>query len=74
LGVNKNVAPKNPDEFDKAWSGLFDRYKSSFVNGDQGFPLDVTTEYWRIINSVATDTLDPGKAAATLQAFIDKRA
>jgi raffinose/stachyose/melibiose transport system substrate-binding protein len=73
LGVNKNVVPKNPDDFDKAWFELFDKYKSSFVNGDQGFPLDVTTEYFRIINAVASDTLEPGKAAATLQAFIDKR-
>jgi len=73
LGVNKNVTPKNPDDFDRAWFGLFDQYKTSFVNGDQGFPLDVTTEYWRIINAVATDTLEPGKAAATLQSFIDKR-
>jgi raffinose/stachyose/melibiose transport system substrate-binding protein len=73
LGVSRNVAPKNPDDFDRAWFGLFDQYKTSFVNGDQGFPLDVTTEYWRIINAVATDTLEPGKAAATLQSFIDKR-
>jgi len=73
LGVNKNVTPKNPDDFDRAWFGLFDQYKTSFVNGDQGFPLDVTTEYWRIINAVATDTLELGKAAVTLQSFIDKR-
>jgi raffinose/stachyose/melibiose transport system substrate-binding protein len=73
LGVNKNVVPKNPDDFDKSWFELFDKYKSSFVNGDHGFPLDVTTEYFRIINAVASDTLEPGKAAATLQAFIDKR-
>ena len=73
LGVNKNVTPNNPDEFDKFWFATFDKYKSSFLNGDQGFPLDVTTEYFRIINSVASDTLEPGKAAATLQAFIDKR-
>jgi raffinose/stachyose/melibiose transport system substrate-binding protein len=73
LGINKNVVPKDPDHLDKAWFELFDKYKTAFVNGDQGFPLDVTTEYWRIINAVASDTMEPGKAAATLQAFIDKR-
>jgi raffinose/stachyose/melibiose transport system substrate-binding protein len=73
LGINKNVVPKNPDDLDKAWFDMFATVKAGFVNGDQGFPLDVTTEYWRIINAVATDTIEPGKAAATLQSFIDKR-
>ena len=41
-----------------------------FVNGDQAFPLNVTTEYWRIINQVATDTLAPKSAAGELQKFI----
>jgi raffinose/stachyose/melibiose transport system substrate-binding protein len=73
LGINKNVVPKNPDDLDKTWFDMFAKYKVSFVNGDQAFPLDVTTEYWRIINAVASDTMEPGKAAATLQTFIDKR-
>ncbi|MGY8664230.1 extracellular solute-binding protein [Bradyrhizobium sp. UFLA05-109] len=73
LGINKNVVPKNPDDLDRAWFDMFAKYKTSFVNGDQAFPLDVTTEYWRIINAVASDTMEPGKAAATLQTFIDKR-
>lgn len=73
LGVNKNVVKKDPDHFDKTWFELFEKYKESFLNGDQGFPLDVTTEYFRIINAVASDTLEPGKAATTLQSFIDKR-
>ena len=73
LGVNKNVSHKNADELDKTWIDLFSKFNSSFINGDQGFPLDVTTEYFRVINAVASDTLDPAKAAATLQAFIDKR-
>jgi raffinose/stachyose/melibiose transport system substrate-binding protein len=40
------------------------------VNGDQAFPLAQTTEYWRIINEVASDNLDPAKAAGEMQAFI----
>jgi len=73
LGVNKNVAHKDADQLDKAWIDLFGKFNASFINGDQGFPLDVTTEYFRVINAVASDTLEPGKAAATLQTFIDKR-
>jgi raffinose/stachyose/melibiose transport system substrate-binding protein len=73
LGVNKNVVFTNADALDKAWVELFGKFNASFVNGDQGFPLDVTTEYFRVINAVASDTLEPGKAAATLQTFIDKR-
>lgn len=68
-----NVQPQNPDELDKTWIELYGKFNATFVNGDQGFPLDVTTEYFRVINEVASDTLDPAKAAATLQAFIDKR-
>ncbi len=43
----------------------------TFVNGDQAFPLAVTTEYWRIINQVATGDIDPAAAAGDLQTFID---
>jgi len=73
LGINRNVAYKDADELDKAWLDIFAKYNATFVNGDQGFPLDVTTEYFRVINAVASDTLEPTKAAATLQTFIDKR-
>jgi raffinose/stachyose/melibiose transport system substrate-binding protein len=52
---------------------IFSKFDESFINGDQGFPLDVTTEYFRVINGVAGDTLAPEKAPETLQTFIDKR-
>jgi len=58
---------------DRVWVELFAKYNDSFINGDQSFPLNVTTEYFRVINAVASDTLDPAKAAMTLQTFIDKR-
>ena len=44
--------------------------KGLYVNGDQAFPLTETTEYWRIINDVASDNLDPAQAAGQMQAFI----
>lgn len=73
LGVSKKVSHKPTNSLDKTWLELFSKFNSTFINGDQGFPLDVTTEYFRVINAVASDSLEPGKAAATLQAFIDKR-
>jgi raffinose/stachyose/melibiose transport system substrate-binding protein len=74
MGVNRNVVHKDPDSLDSAWIDIFGKYTATFINGDQGFPLDVTTEYWRVINSVASDTMKPAEAAAALQLFIDKRA
>jgi len=48
LGINRNVAYKDADELDKAWLDIFAKSNATFVNGDQGFPLDVTTEYFRV--------------------------
>lgn len=73
LGTSKNVVHKSPDSLTATWLDMFGKYKNAFVNGDQAFPLDVTTEYFRVINLVATDALEPAKAPATLQTFIDKR-
>jgi raffinose/stachyose/melibiose transport system substrate-binding protein len=44
------------------------------MNGDQAFPLDVTTEYFRVINEVASGNLEPAAAAAAMQTFIGNRA
>ena len=43
------------------------------MNGDQAFPLDVTTEYFRVINDVASGNMDPAEAAEALQIFISNR-
>jgi raffinose/stachyose/melibiose transport system substrate-binding protein len=43
------------------------------MNGDQAFPLDVTTEYFRIINDVASGNIDAPTAAQQMQSFIAKR-
>jgi len=74
IGVNKNVTPKNNEPLDMAWFDMFAQFQDSFVNGDQAFPLDVATEYMRIINSVADQTLTPAQAPGALQSFIDQRA
>lgn len=58
---------------DHQWNEIFTKYTQTFVNGDQAFPLDVTTEYWRVINQVASGDMEPAAAAAQMQSFIGKR-
>jgi raffinose/stachyose/melibiose transport system substrate-binding protein len=71
--VNKNVKLDSTEPLDLAWAKIFGQYNEVFVNGDQAFPLDVTTEYFRVINEVASDHLDPQAAAGELQKFIAAR-
>ena len=68
--VNKEVKSSSTEPLDIAWGKIFGEFSGMFVNGDQAFPLNVTTEYWRIINQVATDALAPKSAAGELQKFI----
>lgn len=53
--------------------GIFEGYDQMFVNGDQAFPLAETTEYFRLINEVANDTMEPQAAAEAMQKFIDSQ-
>jgi raffinose/stachyose/melibiose transport system substrate-binding protein len=71
--VNKNVKSSSTDPLDLAWGKIFGQFHDVFVNSDQAFPLDVTTEYFRVINEVASDHLDPKAAAGELQKFIASR-
>ena len=71
--VNKNAKSDSKEPLDLAWGKIFSDHSAVFVNGDQAFPLDVTTEYFRVINEVASDHLDPKAAAGQLQKFIADR-
>ena len=71
--VNKNVKSASTEPLDLEWAKIFGQFNEVFVNGDQAFPLDVTTEYFRVINEVAGDHLDPKAAAGELQKFIASR-
>ena len=71
--MNKNVKLDSTEPLDLAWAKIFGQFHEVFVNGDQAFPLDVTTEYFRVINEVASDHLDPKTAAGELQKFIAAR-
>ena len=74
LSVNKNVALGDDAlELHKEWIGIFENAGATFVNGDQAFPLEVTTEYFRIINEVSTGNMEPKAAADAMQAFISNR-
>jgi raffinose/stachyose/melibiose transport system substrate-binding protein len=74
LSVNKNVKYDNISALTKRVQDIFGSAKGLYVNGDQAFPLTETTEYWRIINEVASDNLDPAQAAGQMQAFITAHA
>ena len=69
--VNKNVKSDSKEPLDLAWAKDLCDHSAVFVNGDQAFPLDVTTEYFRVINEVASDHLDP-KAAAGATAEVHR--
>lgn len=71
--INKNVVYENLRPLDQEWVDIFNQYDAVYMNGDQAFPLDVTTEYFRVINEVASGNLAPADAATQLQTFIDNR-
>ncbi|MEP3046158.1 MAG: extracellular solute-binding protein [Roseibium sp.] len=74
LSVNKNV--KLGDDalgLHKEWTQVFAEAGDTFVNGDQAFPLDVTTEYFRLINELASGNLEPQATADAMATFIANR-
>ncbi|MGW5239340.1 ABC transporter substrate-binding protein [Monashia sp. NPDC004114] len=71
LSVNKEVKPNSDQPIDKDFQNYFGQAKGYFLNNDQNFPTNVTTEYWRIQNGVAQGTIDPASAGAEFQKFID---
>lgn len=74
LSVNKEVKLKDDAlAMHKEWTEIFAKATGTFVNGDQAFPLDVTTEYFRVINDVAAARIEPQAAAAAMQTFIGNR-
>jgi raffinose/stachyose/melibiose transport system substrate-binding protein len=71
--INKNVKYEGLRPMDQKWVDIFNTYSQVYMNGDQAFPLDVTTEYFRIINEVASGNVAPADAGGQLQKFIDDR-
>lgn len=73
ISINKNVTYSNQQPLEAEWLEIFNKYSKVYMNGDQAFPLDVTTEYFRVINSVASGSATPTDAAQQLQTFISNR-
>ena len=73
ISVSSHVKYDNVRPLDQLWIDIFAKYSETFVNGDQAFPLDVTTEYFRIINEIASDNMTSKDAAKAMQTFIDGR-
>lgn len=69
--VNKDVKPTETDELSTSWAAIFTDAKGLYMNNDQNLSQAQTTEYWRIQNLVATGGLDPAKAGAEFQKFLD---
>jgi raffinose/stachyose/melibiose transport system substrate-binding protein len=71
LSVNKNVKQGDDAvELHKEWLDVCTAANGTIVNGDQAFPLDVTTGYIRVINELASGDLAPQAAADEMAAFI----
>ncbi|WP_026785189.1 ABC transporter substrate-binding protein [Pleomorphomonas koreensis] len=70
ISVNADVKYDKVNPLDQRWLDIFAKYKATYINGDQAFPLDVTTEYFRVINEVASGNLAPQDGGKTLATFI----
>lgn len=68
--VNKDISYGELRPQTKKWLDLFNTHDKVFLNGDQAFPLNVTTEYFRVINEVVSGNMTPTDAAAAMQTFI----
>jgi len=71
LSVNTEVAPSADNPLNAVWVDLFGAATGIFTNNDQNFSGEVTTEYWRIQNSVLTGDIAPDAAGAEFQKFRD---
>lgn len=69
--VNAGVEYTGLRPMDEEWNEIFAAHDSVFVNGDQGFPANIVPEYFRVINEVASDTMQPQEAVEAFQTFID---
>lgn len=69
--VNSQVVYEDQRALDAEWDELFATYDTMFVNGDQAFPVTVTTEYFRVINQVASGSMEPSAAASAMQTYTD---
>jgi raffinose/stachyose/melibiose transport system substrate-binding protein len=71
IPVNKDTkAAKAVQPLNTQIADMTSKAKGFFLNNDQNFPTDVTTEYWRIQNGVTGGSIAPADAGEQLQKFI----
>ncbi|MBT0566628.1 extracellular solute-binding protein [Williamsia sp. CHRR-6] len=71
LSVNAAVGPSTRNALDQQWPPIYGGGRGLYLNSDQSFALDRTTEYWRIQDSVLTGLMSPAAAGPRFQEFID---
>lgn len=71
LSVNASVDPASNNPLHELWIPMFESAEGVYGPTDQNLPGDVTSEYWRVQNSVLTGEIAPDEAGETIQAFID---
>ncbi|MCI9888663.1 extracellular solute-binding protein [Micrococcales bacterium 31B] len=70
ISVNAAVPVDDSNPLNAVWADIFANAKSGmFTNNDQNFSTVVTTEFWRVQNSVLTGDLTPELAGAEFQRF-----
>ena len=73
IPVNKNVDPETDNPLNAEWVQIADEAEGVFSPADSNLPLAITTEYWRVQNSVLTGDIAPEDAGDALQSFIDNQ-
>jgi raffinose/stachyose/melibiose transport system substrate-binding protein len=73
ISVNQNIRYDDVTPLEQEWIDIFATHPGTYAPADQAFPLDVNTEFWRVINEVASDNLAPEEAAGAMQTFIANR-
>lgn len=71
--VNVNVDPSEDNPLNAEIVEIAEAAEGTYINNDQSLPLDVSTEYWRIQDSVLTGGIAADDAGAEMQSFIDNR-
>ncbi|MDN4491646.1 extracellular solute-binding protein [Demequina sp. SYSU T00068] len=69
LSVNADVDRTDASPLAPSWISLFNDATGVYMNNDQNFSTQVTTEYWRIHNAVLVGDIDPADAGAEFQKF-----
>lgn len=71
ISANSNVNPPEDTPLAGDWAAIVAEASGSYMNNDQNFGTAETTEFWRVQNSVLTDSIAPEDAGAAFQQWRD---